>query len=161
MVIENLIEILEKHKKWLKNEKDGERADLSGADLRWANFKEANLAWADPIWADLSGANFRRADLRWADLRLVDLSGADLRGANLDYSCWPLWCGSLCAIVDDRILRQLLYHVLSIAKVSEISEELRDALFTEELIGEANKFHRAEECGKINFDTKSEGHRAK
>lgn len=30
-----------------------------------------------------------------ANLREADLWRADLGEANLDYSCWPLWCGSL------------------------------------------------------------------
>ena len=67
---EELNEILEKHKKWLKNEVGGERADLSGADLRYAN---------------LSGANLSGADLSSANLRYADLSGANLRTTkNLD-----------------------------------------------------------------------------
>lgn len=32
----DLKEILEKHKMWLNDEDGGERADMSGADLRWA-----------------------------------------------------------------------------------------------------------------------------
>ena len=36
-----------------------------------------------------------RADLSNANLSSANLRGTDLRGANLDYSCWPLWCGSL------------------------------------------------------------------
>ena len=39
---------------------------------------------------------------------------ADLRGANLDFSCWPLWCGSKGVKVDAKIARQLMLHVLSI-----------------------------------------------
>lgn len=35
-----LVEILRKHKAWLNGEKDGERADLSGADLSGANHVE-------------------------------------------------------------------------------------------------------------------------
>ena len=65
---EQLNEVLEKHKKWLNDEPDGERADLRGANL----------------W----GANLWRADLR----------GANLWGANLceannipDYVC-PICC---------------------------------------------------------------------
>ena len=67
-MIKNLNEILEKHLKWLNYENDGERADLSGANLRVA---------------DLSGANLRGADLSGANLRVADLSGADLSGADL------------------------------------------------------------------------------
>lgn len=55
---ENLSEILEQHLMWVKTG-EGERANLSGADLRGANLSGA----------DLSGANLSGADLRWADLR--------------------------------------------------------------------------------------------
>ena len=51
-----------------------------------------------------------RADLRGADLRGADLRGADLRGADLDFSCWPLWCGSVGVKVDARIAAQLAAH---------------------------------------------------
>ena len=51
-----------------------------------------------------------QANLRGADLRGADLEGADLKGANLDYSCWPLWCGSLGVRVCKRIAAQLAYH---------------------------------------------------
>ena len=41
------LEILEKHKKWLSGDKEGERADLSGADLSEADLCEADLRRAD------------------------------------------------------------------------------------------------------------------
>ena len=76
---EELQAILDKHKKWLRDEAGGERVNLSGADLRGAN-----LSWADLSGADLSGANLSGADLSGADLSWADLSGADLSGADLD-----------------------------------------------------------------------------
>ena len=77
MTAEKLADILENHRKWMRNE-GGCRADLSGANLRWAN-----LSGADLSGADLSGANLSRADLSGADLSRANLSGADLSGANL------------------------------------------------------------------------------
>ena len=116
-----LQEILQAHKKWLAGDyKEGARADLSGADLR-------------------------NADLRGADLR-----GADLRGANLDFSCFPLWCGGLNMHIDDRLARQLLYHLLrNVAYSKNTSDEMKSLLFTPELISAANQFHRVDECGRI------------
>ena len=73
-------------------------ADLSDANLKYANLGNTNLRCADLSDADLRGAdlgntNLRHADLRRADLRSAalggaalggaDLRGADLRGANL------------------------------------------------------------------------------
>ena len=83
MEASKLKEILEKHKMWFNGEEGGERADLSGAELRGADLRGANL-----YRANLNGANLRGADLRWANLREADLRGAnligaDLRGANL------------------------------------------------------------------------------
>lgn len=40
---EKLNTILDKHKKWLGCEESGERADLSGADLKYAHLEGADL----------------------------------------------------------------------------------------------------------------------
>ncbi len=84
---EVLWEVLYEHAEWLKTrfltEVKGERANLSGADLRGADLCWANLRGADLYRADLSGADLRGANLRGADLYRADLSGADLRGADL------------------------------------------------------------------------------
>lgn len=125
---EELKKIIEKHESWLDGE-GGEKADLREEDL---------------CGADLHGADLCEADLRGADLR-----GADLRGADLDFSCWPLWCGSLQTKADSKIVIQLLYHTMRLAENSETDEELKNALFTKELIAQANRFHRVVECGKI------------
>jgi hypothetical protein len=67
----NLIEILEKHKKWLNDEEGGERYSCAYvADLRSANLRSANLSGAD-----LSSADLRSADLSSADLSCANLSG--------------------------------------------------------------------------------------
>lgn len=68
-----LQEILEKHKKWLMEEKGGVRANLSREDLHGA----------DLSFMDLRGADLRGSNLYYADLRGSDLHGADLRGSNL------------------------------------------------------------------------------
>ena len=157
---EKLKEIIEKHKKWLDNEKDGEKADLQGADLRSANLQDANLQGTDLWSANLRSANLQRADLRsanlWsanlrsANLQRADLQGADLQGADLDFSCLPLWCGSLLANMDDRQVKQLLYHILSIVKHSNnVSETIKAALLTDKNIEIAKEFHRANECNKL------------
>jgi len=83
MKIEQLKEVLELHKKWLDNEKDGVRANLRGADLCGADLREADLSVADLRGADLREADLSVADLRGANLYGADLRGADLRGADL------------------------------------------------------------------------------
>ena len=90
---EELAKILEKHKKLLDGDPDGERAYLSGANLSDAN---------------LSGAV---------------LSGADLSRAEIDYSSLPLWCGSLSAQFDDRQIKQIAYHLVKAGLNSKNTSE--------------------------------------
>ena len=157
---DQLRDILRKHELWLAGDHDGVRANLMDANLRVADLMDANLRVADLIdadlrGADLIGANLIDADLRGADLIGANLSGAnlrgaDLRGANLDYSCWPLWCGSLNAKGDNRLVRQLLYHTLRLARASDnLDPDLVHALANPKLVAQANQFHRANECGLI------------
>ena len=141
---------LENHAKWLESEgKEGMKADLRGADLSGADLRAADLRRADLRWANLSGADLCWANLCWANLRKVDLRAADLReadlrGANLDYSVWPLWCGSLGVMIDARIAAQLAYHFCHVECDDPEYLAARAALKVL-----ANKCHRAEECGKI------------
>ena len=127
-----LNEILHLHKMWLNDEEGGECADL------W----DANLLDADLRDADLRGANLRVANLRGANLRGADLRDANLRGADLDYSCWPLWCGSLYVKVDRQITAQLAYHFCCLDCDDPDYIAARNAI-----IHFANEFHRVEECG--------------
>lgn len=92
--------------------------------------------------------SLRGANLHEADLRGANLSWADLRGADLDFSCWPLWCGSLNVKIDKRIFCQLLYHTLR-AGQSIDDPEVKRLFEIPEIVNLANKFHRVEECGKI------------
>ena len=125
-------------------------ANLRNADLRNANLCGANLCGADLRGANMFGANLCGANLRYANLCGAGLRGADLRGANLDFSCFPLWCGGLNMHIDDRLARQLLYHLLrNVAYSKNTSDEMKSLLFTPELISAANQFHRVDECGRI------------
>jgi len=96
---------------------------------------------ADLREADLRGADLRGADLRGADLLEADLRGADLQGANLDFSVFPLWCGSFDMIVDKKIAAQLVYHVCRLKCDDKQVKKMQELL-----IPLANKFHR---IGKI------------
>lgn len=147
---------------------DLREASLRGAKLCHANLRRANLTGARLCDADLygailsdswlEGASFMRANLRYADLKYAHLRGAHLYdthlyGADLDYSCLPLWCGSLKAKIDKRIFCQLLYHTLRAGQ--SVDDPEVNALFDiPEVVTLANKFHRVEECGRIK--TKSE-----
>ena len=155
-----LNEILDKHKKWLNGEESGERADLhdsilSSSDLRGSDMRSSILSSSDMRGSDmrgsiLSGSILSGSDLSGSDLRGSNLRGSDMRGSDLDYSVWPLWCGSLKAHVDDRIAIQLLYHTLSVVQHSPyVSDELKRALLTPGNIDAANRFHHVGECGKL------------
>lgn len=73
-----------------------------------------------------------------------DLSEADLRGANLDYSCYPLWCGSLHLKADKRLACQLAYHLCSIQCDDAEYIKMRNSI-----LDFANQFHRVDECGAL------------
>jgi len=131
-----LQEILNAHTKWI-NDDGGERADLRNANLRGANLRGANLRDAD-----LRNANLRDADLRDADLRNANLRGANLRGANLDFSCWPLWCGSKNVKVDAGVAAQLAAHFCVLDCDDPAYVAARDAI-----IEFARTSRRAQELG--------------
>jgi hypothetical protein len=63
---------------------DLEGADLSEAQLAYANLSETQLAHADLSEAELFNADLSGTQLAHADLDDTDLDGADLRGANLN-----------------------------------------------------------------------------
>lgn len=73
-----------------------------------------------------------------------DLRGANLRGANLDYSCYPLWCGSLHLKADKRLACQLAYHLCSMQCDDADYIKMRNSI-----LGFANQFHRVDECGEL------------
>jgi hypothetical protein len=128
----NIQEVLAKHKKWIADEEGGQRADLRGADLREADLRGAYLQDAD----------LRDADLRCADLQDADLRDADLRDADLDFSCWPLWCGSKGVIVDLKVVYQLLAHVACLQCDDPEFVEIKKAIMPW-----AVKSHRAMDLG--------------
>ena len=143
MTQKELQTILEKHKKWLNNVPGGERANLEGANLRGANLADANLADAN-----LAGANLEGANLEDANLAGANLEGANLAGANLDYSCWPLWCGSLRNVrIDKRLFVQLAYHICRVIVDDDECKTAQRALYPI-----ANQFHRVNECGKLPLE---------
>ena len=52
----------------------------------------------------------------------ADLYGADLRGADLDFSAWPLWCGSFGVKCDRALVEQLAGHIAAL-DVQDANEE--------------------------------------
>jgi uncharacterized protein YjbI with pentapeptide repeats len=138
--------MLESHAAWLRGEPGGKcadlhsvnlaGADLAGANLRYASLRRADLAGVDLAGADLAGADLhgvdlagadlRYANLRGADLTSADLNGADLRGADLDFSAWPLWCGTSNVQLDKRQQAQLLAHAFQVAPDVRLPQDISD-----------------------------------
>ena len=135
-------------------------SNLSGSDLRGSNLSgsnlinsnlsrsnlyNSNLSNCELSNCNLSGSNLSNCDLSRSNLRFTNLSRSDL-----DFACMPLWCGDLKAGYDDKQIIQQLYHVLSHVKYSpNASDDLKSKMLTDELIELANRFHRANECGKL------------
>jgi len=90
-----LSEIKEKlcdHLHWVKDQKNGQRADFCYGDMQGVALRGLKLSGALFAGADLRGADFSKADLRQcvlycADLEGANLDGADLRGADLRGAC--------------------------------------------------------------------------
>ena len=178
----NIKNVLAEHAKWLKGD-GGERANLEGANLKGASLVDANLRGASLVDAELEGAilkgaslvdaNLEGANLEGAslvdailvdaklvdaklddaDLRGADLRGASLEGADLDFSCWPLWCGSLKVKVDKRIAVQLLYHAISVMQGVD-DTECRRVSHLKSVVALCNKFHRIPEVERLETEVK-------
>ena len=82
----DLRQLLDLHRRWLNGEDSGQRADLSGADIRIADLFGADLSGADLSGADIRSANLSGADIRGANLSGANLFGADLSGQQLRYA---------------------------------------------------------------------------
>lgn len=78
-----------------------------------------------------------KPDGKRANLRLANLSGADL-----DFSCWPLWCGSKNVKVDARIAAQLAAHFCALDCDDPAYQAARTAV-----LEFARTSHRAEDLG--------------
>jgi hypothetical protein len=93
----------------------------------------------------VEGNSLVHANLRNADLWYADLRNADLWYADLDFSCFPLWCGSFNMKASVKFAAQLAYHFCKIDfGTNKEAKEAQKYLKTL-----ANKFHRVDECGKI------------
>ena len=146
---EEVLKLLKRGRKQAILDYDLKGADLSGTDLKGANLKGADLWGADLKDANLRDTNRINTDLSGADLRGADLNGANLNGANLkgadlDYSCYPLWCGSLHIKADKRLACQLAYHLCSLQCDDADYIKMRNSI-----LDFANQFHRVNECGKL------------
>ena len=88
---------LELHAKWLLDEEEGERLDLSGQDLRdvifpkgsnleGSNLSRSNLEGSNLEGSNLSRSNLSRSNLEGSNLSWSNLSRSNLEGSNLSRS---------------------------------------------------------------------------
>jgi uncharacterized protein YjbI with pentapeptide repeats len=115
--------------------------------LETANLYRADLRVANLQWAILRGATLQRADLRGAYLRHADFFDANLQKANfegtdLDFSCWPLWCGSKDVKVSPEFIYLLLDHILVLKCSSKRIKEIQALIKTN-----AKRSHRSIDLG--------------
>jgi len=82
---EDLAKILAEHERWLTTEqKEGQQANLSKADLFNAILPGYNLSKANLRGADLSGADLREANLNNAVLSFANLANSDFEPKNIE-----------------------------------------------------------------------------
>jgi len=94
---------------------------------------------------DVEAFNKYRKDTKYEFINLesANLAGANLSGADLDYSELYLSCKSLHFKCDERFLRQLSYHLVSLLKYNDKKGW--------DLVGEANKSHLVKKHGLKKF----------
>ena len=115
------------------------------------------VKWAVKTGASLVGASLVGARLDGVSLVCARLDGASLDGARLDFSAWPLYCGSKNAIADDRLVSQLLFHVVNL-DVTRCSGGVREAVEFLRKMGVCNLFpeYRADTSKRSEFEADNE-----
>lgn len=91
---DELAQVLERHRRWLRHEEGGERAGLRGRDLQGRDLHGISLRCADlrgsvmrgsyMFDADLQDADLRETDMRDSLMDRVNLRRANMSGANLN-----------------------------------------------------------------------------
>ena len=93
---ETLQQALDLHKKWLKNEPDGKRFDVSNRIVKFdfelsefpfknVDFSNANFSGSDFSRTDFSDANFGNANFSGTDFRNADFNDAHFNDANFSF----------------------------------------------------------------------------
>ena len=86
MDAQEIKEAIRLHELWIKGDEAGVKANLTKANLRYADLENTNLRYANLEGANLRYTNLSKANLEGADLEGANLEGADLRYTNLSYS---------------------------------------------------------------------------
>ena len=142
---------LEQHKKWLQNKEGGVRADFNYANLGGVILSRADLRRTNLIGTILIRADLRHTDLRHTNLYRTNLTHADLRGANLDFSQLNLSCDGLDFIIDERIAKQITYHLLNLMQTSDLDT---NKIFKKSVYNWVNSSHLIYEHGLDEIEEK-------
>jgi len=102
------------HVAWLSNHATGCRMNFTDCNLSCIKMPYANMTGANMTGAYMSHANLTGATMTDANLTRANMSCANMTDAILDFSCWPLWCGSFTVRIDAQIAAQLAYHLLRV-----------------------------------------------
>lgn len=91
-----LDEILEKHRKWLASEPDGERAvvndcDMHGLDLSDRHLRGCDLSFCDMSHCDISGSDLSECEMTQCILNYSNLSYSDMHESDI-YNCELIGC---------------------------------------------------------------------
>ena len=158
-----LNKILDLHELWLEDYSKGEYANLSYQNLSGLNLSHRNLTDANCIGTNFTDAYLKGAIITGADLRCANFTRADLRsvistrahlddaifdGTNMDYSSFPLWCGSFGIKADDQLVAQLIYHVMRLEYTGN-DPKIKRLMKLKTLKDVANCFHLVDDCGEI------------
>lgn len=111
----DLAAVLESHRKWLRSEAGGAKANLWYANLRHANLRDADLRHANLWDADLWDADLRGANLSGANLRGADLRGANLRHAKVNWQSHALLSEILLRAAGDNMERRMLSGLIAVS----------------------------------------------
>ena len=149
----DITKILEQHKKWLQDEEGGVCANLSNTDLSGSYLSNIDLSYTDLSNTDLSHTFLSHTDLSYTNLSNTDLSHSDLRGADLDFSQLNLSCKGLDFIIDERIAKQITYHLLNLMQTSNLDI---NKLFKKSIYNWVNSSHLIYEHGLDKIEEKGD-----
>ena len=88
MAQSELLEILERHRKWLAKESDGRPADLHGADLRGVDLYKCCL----PLWSDGTRIKLDRMQMAQVIYQFCSMECDDSEMLTLQKSLYVLLC---------------------------------------------------------------------
>ena len=85
-------------------------ASMVQTDFTRCNLSNVQLRDAKMMFASFDHCNLKRAKLNYADIRQVNFYRSELIDINIDFSSWPMWCGTKNSIVGEKLAQQIAAH---------------------------------------------------